>query len=407
VPARTPFADRSSNNSTSDPSATDDNTGGWDVGSRWINTSNSKVWFAVDVSTGAAVWKDVTLTAASGSHPVTTSASDPTITDDANGGHAIGDHWINTTALRIYQAEDVTIGAAVWERIDSPKSTITTADPTAAADNTQGYEIHSMWINTNSTPPRSWVALDVSTGAAVWVRATNIKSNVSSIDPTVGDDANDDYEVGSQWYNQVTHDLFVLVDATVGAAQWRSVSSEAGAHVLKGTAGFGSLLDYPAVGSLAADQIQYIAVRLFSGKIYDRMVVFIDSGGTAGRDIQLGVYDQATPSDSIVDPDSRVAQTDVVNTNVTQPGFYIVQLTDGAGTPQTFTVPDPGVYWLAATVDSNAVKFAATNQYRADYLPKRAQFGVGGLPASAGALSNPAEALIFVSIIEQGVTLPV
>jgi len=405
MPARTPFADRSSINATSDPSASDDDTAGWDVGSRWINTSNSKVWFAVDVSTGAAVWKDVTATAAAGSHPVQTSASDPTATDDANSGYDIGHHWINTTALRIFQAQDVTIGAAVWERIDSPKTNIDTADPTTAADNTQGYEIHSVWVNTNSSPPRSWVALDVSTGAAVWVRQSNVKNNIATAEPLQTDDANDDYEIGSQWFESTLQELYICTDATVGAAVWLP-AGQVGNRVLPGAVLVGGILDYPSSGSGAANEIQYVAVRLFSGRVYDRIATFIDSGGTAGRFIQGGVYDVTDPA-VLSGPLNRVAQTDVVDTNIAQPAYYEIPLTDGAGTPQTYSPPVTGVYWIALIQSSNGVKFATTVQFRANFLARRTEIvGSTLLPASPGALTNPASSMILVALIEQGIVLP-
>lgn len=39
------------------PSITNDITEGYQIGSRWINISNNSVWTAVDVTTGAAIWK--------------------------------------------------------------------------------------------------------------------------------------------------------------------------------------------------------------------------------------------------------------------------------------------------------------------------------------------------------------
>jgi len=41
---------------TTDPSTGNDNTENYSIGSRWINTSNSRVWTCVDASTGAALW---------------------------------------------------------------------------------------------------------------------------------------------------------------------------------------------------------------------------------------------------------------------------------------------------------------------------------------------------------------
>ncbi len=176
--------------------------------------------------------------------------------------------------------------------------------------------------------------------------------------------------------------------------------------ILAGVDFSGTLLNYPAVGSLAADEIQYVAQRLVVGTVYDRMGLFIDSGGTAGRTVQLGVYDQTTPSLDVVDPVTRVAQTDVEPTNLTQPGFVGFPLTDGAATPETYTPPATAIYWLAFTSSSNALKLAASVQFRENFLFRRTESGGGGLTTPAGALSNPASSMILVGLIAVGVTIP-
>ena len=44
---------------TSDPTASDDNTAGYSIGSTWINTATDSVFVMTDSSTGAAVWIEV------------------------------------------------------------------------------------------------------------------------------------------------------------------------------------------------------------------------------------------------------------------------------------------------------------------------------------------------------------
>lgn len=54
----------------------------------------------------------------------------------------------------------------------------------------------------------------------------NIQNNYSaSTNPTVTDDSAAGYQVGSSWINTLTGEEFVLVDSTVGAAQWKSTTS--------------------------------------------------------------------------------------------------------------------------------------------------------------------------------------
>ena len=45
---------------TTDPSVSDDNTKGYSVGSRWINTVADRAFACMDNATDAAVWEKVT-----------------------------------------------------------------------------------------------------------------------------------------------------------------------------------------------------------------------------------------------------------------------------------------------------------------------------------------------------------
>jgi hypothetical protein len=46
-----------------------------------------------------------------------TSAAAPTVNDDTNDGYEVGQFWLETTNKVLYQATDVTAGAAVWQRV--------------------------------------------------------------------------------------------------------------------------------------------------------------------------------------------------------------------------------------------------------------------------------------------------
>jgi hypothetical protein len=56
----------------------------------------------------------------------------------------------------------------------------------------------------------------------------HIKNNTDTVDPTVNDDANDGYEIGSLWLNTNTNEWFVCSDATAGAAIWSSLTAVGG-----------------------------------------------------------------------------------------------------------------------------------------------------------------------------------
>jgi len=63
---RTPRASITDEVDIVDPTVNDDDTRGFDVGSRWTNTALDKVFFCTDNSSGAAVWKDVSTSGAGG-----------------------------------------------------------------------------------------------------------------------------------------------------------------------------------------------------------------------------------------------------------------------------------------------------------------------------------------------------
>ena len=64
-------------------------------------------------------------------------------------------------------------------------------------------------------------------GAAGGVQAACV---ISASAPTVDDDSGDGYAVRQQWLDSTTGTLYVLTDATAGAAVWRSVLSSSGAQ---------------------------------------------------------------------------------------------------------------------------------------------------------------------------------
>lgn len=70
----------------------------------------------------------------------------PTTGDDTNAGYKVGDGWYDTTNDKIYKAIDVTPGAAIWDRIDVDNASTTlagiieiatTAEIDTASDNTR------------------------------------------------------------------------------------------------------------------------------------------------------------------------------------------------------------------------------------------------------------------------------
>ncbi len=78
------------------------------------------------------------------------------------GTGAAGDIYFNTTSNKIRFHN-----GSGWVESEAELNNSTTSDPGVSDDNTAGYSILSMWVNTTSDAV--FVAADVSTGAAVWV----------------------------------------------------------------------------------------------------------------------------------------------------------------------------------------------------------------------------------------------
>ena len=95
-------------------------------------------------------------------------------------------------------------------------------------------------------------------------------------------------------------------------------------------------------------------------------------------------------------PGARLAQTAITTTALLDATFVNIPL------KAPYVISTTGYYWLAIMQDSSAVFFAVTNlSFRANYLPVRREAGAGlTLPATAGILTNPVSALIYVSALE-------
>jgi hypothetical protein len=139
---------------TADPTATDDETDDYEVGSRWLRPGTPAEWVCVDASEGAAVWATV------GTTPGNT--PDPTAQYDT------------------LRAD----GTPEWAVVTNNQ---TTTDPTAGDDSGDGYSIGSRWLNTTSD--REFVCLNASPSAAVWIETTNTAggSGSGAYAETIGD----------------------------------------------------------------------------------------------------------------------------------------------------------------------------------------------------------------------------
>jgi hypothetical protein len=97
---------------TADPITSNDSTEGYAVGDVWLGTNLYHVFVAVDVTEDSAVWQEVT-------SRLGTNTVDPTTTDDSDSNYKVGDYWVNTSNNKVFFAIDVTVNSAVWVEVSN------------------------------------------------------------------------------------------------------------------------------------------------------------------------------------------------------------------------------------------------------------------------------------------------
>lgn len=221
--------------------------------------------------------------------------------------------------------------------------------------------------------------------------------NISATGPTVNDDNTLGYYVGDKWLCTASQRrVFECLKTATGAAVWfdiTQVSGGAGATPADELL-FGTLLDYPLSAGVAAGEIQYIRLPVVGGAVFRGMRTFLDSGGSATRNIRFGLYDQTDPADPTLAPNARLVETPQMVT--TGDGFLSEDFIGG-----DYTIPTTGFYWLAIVGDSTVPKYSVSSSFRADFLPVRREDpgNTADLPATTGTLTNPVSAVIYVSLV--------
>lgn len=145
----------------------------------------------------------------------------------------------------------------------------------------------------------------------------------------------------------------------------------------------------------AANQVEYVRVWLPKGRVITKMRTNIVSGANGTRQLSMGIYDQATPTSITGTPNNRVATTGANTPPNATTGFYDVALS------ASYTVPNSGFYWLAISADNGTMAFMLSVVYRAGFINRREETpGAFGLPATAGATTQPQSALLFLAAVE-------
>ena len=156
---------------------------------------------------------------------------------------------------------------------------------------------------------------------------------------------------------------------------------------------FGAISSYTESGAPSTSEVQYARVELEVGHPVSTLRTYIHSGGAAGRNVNLGLYDQEDASDPNGVPRTRLVQTGAVTTDGAA-GFM-----DSPITPYFATVN--GFHWLAFCTDSELIQVACTQLLPVGFAPVRSESGSGAnLPATASSTTNPAAAVVYMAAVE-------
>lgn len=67
-------------------------------------------------------------------------------------------------------------------------------------------------------------------------RLTTFKYNETTAAPTVTDDVNAGYSIGSEWYDTTNDIIYQCIDTTAGAAVWKDLSTQGAGGISLGLA---------------------------------------------------------------------------------------------------------------------------------------------------------------------------
>jgi len=156
---------------------------------------------------------------------------------------------------------------------------------------------------------------------------------------------------------------------------------------------FGAISSYTESAFTSAGEVQYIRIELSHGASITKLRTYIHSGGLAGRDINLGVYDQLVPSDPNGTPVNRLREIGSTSTAGLS-GFVDIPIA-------RYEPPVPGFYWMAFITNSNLIELACTQALAQSFAPLGRETSTGVvLPPTVGTLSNPTSAVIYVAAVE-------
>ena len=230
------------------PTPTDDSDAGYSVGSLWVDASGKRSYRCVDDSVGAAVWRQTGIEshafladigsnthaqidahiADSTVHFTEASIDHTALQNVGSNSHAqIDEHISDATKHRVIN-DASTSNADLWSasKISSQLATKSAIGHTHTAANITNFDAevaNNVQVATNSAHrSRTDNPHAVSKTQVGLSNVPNLKVKLDAAEPpSLNDDSNSGYAVGSTWIDVLADRHYVCVDASVGAAQWR------------------------------------------------------------------------------------------------------------------------------------------------------------------------------------------
>lgn len=225
------------------PTATDDDSENYSIGSMWIDTAASpdEVYVCVDATTDAAVWERLntavstaalyaelqtmlintnSITVSTATSQVSFAVNRKTAALSANEGLIGEDASGISVALATDNSRTASRAAASDdERLQKVNFSATTP-PTVTDDAGSGYGVGSRWVDVSEDV--EYTCVDATTGTAVWNGRKN--NYAATTAPGVTDDSAAGYAVGSRWFDVTGDEAYVALDVTAGTAVWKNTT---------------------------------------------------------------------------------------------------------------------------------------------------------------------------------------
>jgi len=275
---------------TAAPTTGDDDSGGYAVGSLWVDVTNDTAYVLADSSTGVAVWLEISPTSAAHSHALD-DISDVSASSPSSGEVLAwnGSAWApaTNTSPNLWATVDADSGSATASAVDSTLTvtggegvdttvsgdtvTISAEDATTTNKGIASFDSGAFTVSGGQVGLQAVAIGTGGTGAStaedafdnlaptttggdmihhdgsdnvrlpIGTSGDTLRTNSSASTPewikneingttapVAGDDTDDNYTVGSRWVDTTNDKEYVCLDATAGAAVWTETTGGGG-----------------------------------------------------------------------------------------------------------------------------------------------------------------------------------